>query len=860
MRFPKGHIFILVLIALGVLLMCTVGCGDKDDGDGGGGDDDDDDNADAADIFDGDAPMVKDPTGITEVTLPNGLKVLAAENQLLISVEIDVDEETLGEILNEIEDAKCVVVGQLPRSRVLQIETQPGDDLVALMSRFDALPGVINAGLNLIGDISARHNNLSGLQAWYRTNVAPVMRPTPCAALNPNPATFTGDEWIDDILARDGWGEETGSTDVTVATVDSGFDLSMDLIVDSRITRIDFNGAAITEEDGDPDGGSHGTYTTTFAAGDGGDGVSDAVGVCWNCSPMSVRALAQVNGDWVIPLANVEAGIETAINNGAAVVNVSIGGLLPADWPGTEANFLLLQQYFREIVTPAVDAARRGDALVTFAAGNEGEGIDGNHLPGSTNYIANTTVYDDDQLLPTGTNESENGWQTNALIVAATTAGEAFNESLTPADKMAAFSRRGDVVNIAAPGENVGVGDNTSHNGTSFSAPIVAGAAGLVKTANPDLIAPEVRQILLDSANGEVLASEDVKVGAGLLDLSRAVEMAKASAEVPVLDTIEATLGQGDTHTASIPFSFEGAVGLDILFMVDTSGSFGDDIDTLQEQATALVAELSVLAENINFGVSSFADFPFDPFGDPSEGDEAFVLDQAITDDLDAVYNAIDQLDQPLNYGMDEPESQLEALYQAATGAGRDLNSDGDYDDLGELAPRDIGWRPDTVKVVILSTDATFHNFSFESDYPGATREETLTALAEAGVIVIGLDSGDTQGQLQDIVDQTSGLFFELSSDSAEIVSAIYDGIYDVTQQMDLTIQIVNDPEGFVTAVVPETHFAVESGDEVTFQVTLTGVLNEPVADLEFMNIRLWIMGNGGILARVPVRIVVPER
>jgi len=161
--------------------------------------------------------------------------------------------------------------------------------------------------------------------------------------------------------------------------------------------------------------------------------------------------------------------------------------------------------------------------------------------------------------------------------------------------------------------------------------------------------------------------------------------------------------------------------------------------------------------------------------------------------------------------------------------------------------------------VIILATDAPFHNFTPEPDYPGADLATALEALKEKGVIVIGLDSDDTDGNLLHVVEETEGLFFELSDDSAEIADAIYEGIYEVTQVMNLSVRVLNDPEGFVTEVDPEVRYAVETGETVRFTIRFSGVLDEPVAALAFRNIRLWVTGSGGILARVPVEVRVPE-
>lgn len=122
--------------------------------------------------------------------------------------------------------------------------------------------------------------------------------------------------------------------------------------------------------------------------------------------------------------------------------------------------------------------------------------------------------------------------------------------------------------------------------------------------------------------------------------------------------------------------------------------------------------------------------------------------------------------------GGDNPESQLEALYQVATGVGRDVNDDGDYTDFGELTPSSIGWRTGALRVVFFATDAPFHDSDTESSYPGAGSVETVMALQEAGIQVVGLQSGDSssaQSDILSIVSATGGSSFALSSDSSEI-------------------------------------------------------------------------------------------
>ncbi len=78
-------------------------------------------------------------------------------------------------------------------------------------------------------------------------------------------------------------------------------------------------------------------------------------------------------------------------------------------------------------------------------------------------------------------------------------------------DRKAAFSAYGNTVDIFAPGVNILTASRTGYggaefgnnyqysNGTSFSAPLIAGAAALLKSANPNLTNEEIRGILVSS-------------------------------------------------------------------------------------------------------------------------------------------------------------------------------------------------------------------------------------------------------------------------------------------------------------------------------------------------------------------------
>ena len=97
------------------------------------------------------------------------------------------------------------------------------------------------------------------------------------------------------------------------------------------------------------------------------------------------------------------------------------------------------------------------------------------------------------------------------------------------------YSNYGDWCDVAAPGENIystavledSLADGYMEmNGTSMASPMVAAVAALVKAANPDLSAVEVRDILCATATDLHTSQKDDESGWGLVNAEAAVEAA----------------------------------------------------------------------------------------------------------------------------------------------------------------------------------------------------------------------------------------------------------------------------------------------------------------------------------------------
>lgn len=162
----------------------------------------------------------------------------------------------------------------------------------------------------------------------------------------------------------------------------------------------------------------------------------------------------------------------------------------------------------------------------------------------------------------------------------------------------------------------------------------------------------------------------------------------------------------------------------DIYFLMDTTGSMGGEIANLKRDLTTgsflagcgngIVGAIRCTIPDAWFGVGQHDDYPVSPYGDAGWGDIVYRNWQNITASLPAAQAAVNSL--ALHYGMDGPESQSQALWAIATGGGL-----GPYlaPQTGCVAPT---WgypcfRAGTIPIVILFTDAPFHNGPYGYNY-----------------------------------------------------------------------------------------------------------------------------------------------
>jgi type VII secretion-associated serine protease mycosin len=261
------------------------------------------------------------------------------------------------------------------------------------------------------------------------------------------------------------WTTTTGQG-VIVAVVDSGSGPHPDL-AENLLPGRSIIGTVESQDGRDIDASGHGTHVAGIIAAVANNGIGGS-GVAPNAKILPIQVLDQAGqGD----ARDVAAGVRLAADNGARVINLSLGG-------ATESSSL----------TQAITYANDKGVLVVAAAGNGGAA-------------------------------DKPKWPASLDLTLAVTAVDQANNATS-------FDQRGDYIDLSAPGANIvstAKGDYVTLSGTSMAAGFVAGAAALLFAAEPRVTNAQVRDILLRTASDIGEPGRDVTFGAGLINMVAAL-------------------------------------------------------------------------------------------------------------------------------------------------------------------------------------------------------------------------------------------------------------------------------------------------------------------------------------------------
>ncbi len=277
-----------------------------------------------------------------------------------------------------------------------------------------------------------------------------------------------------DIKAGPAWDETKGDPTTIIAVLDSGVDMTHVELAGKVVS----TGRDFANDDFDAtDDNAHGTHVAGVAAADTDNGQGIA-GVAWNARILPVKVVeADGTGlySWVIE------GIVWAVDQGARVINLSLGGDEPDDFLEDACRY----------------AFEKG-VVVVAAAGNDGASV----------------VY-------------PAAYDRYVLAVAATDAK----------DRRASFSNTGPEVDVAAPGVYIlgpcpqwyageGYLPYLFVSGTSQATAHASGLAALILSVKPWLRPAEVMNVIrytADDVNKAEKPGRDNELGYGRINMERAL-------------------------------------------------------------------------------------------------------------------------------------------------------------------------------------------------------------------------------------------------------------------------------------------------------------------------------------------------
>lgn len=260
---------------------------------------------------------------------------------------------------------------------------------------------------------------------------------------------------------------------------------------------------------------NHGTHVAgTIAAADNNFGV---IGVAHEAELVAVKVLSEFSGSG--PFSAINAGIIYAANNGADVINMSLGATLNKNGTLIDADgneYKIPAVYIQDIILAqqrAVNYAYSKGTTVIASAGNDGINYDG-----FSSYIK----------LPGGLN--------NVVTISATAPEGWFFDPSSNYDVPASYTSHGrSLIDLAAPGGDgdvslydmiVSTGSNGWYfsSGTSMAAPHASGVAALIIAKNGGEMAPHnVEKQLIKTADHVDTKGQSVYFGKGRINAYRAV-------------------------------------------------------------------------------------------------------------------------------------------------------------------------------------------------------------------------------------------------------------------------------------------------------------------------------------------------
>lgn len=396
--------------------------------------------------------------------------------------------------------------------------------------------------------------------------------------------------WLEAVDARQAWDYTEYFSDIYVGVLDAGFDTSHPELQD----KIYFPNSKAARRNFPND---HGTHVAGIIAAEMNNGIGLA-GICNKADLICVDWEPNILQFWSTDLA-IFFGFSDLVKAGAKVINLSLG--ISSSNLENDAGFIYGSLIPKAVSLMMASLLNKGyDFLVVQAAGNgnfDGVPIDvvnNGHFCSITedNIYTGTYGVSEEDILD--------------RIVRVASAGN-YNGNNTYC--ISSFSNAGELVDIAAPGEDIYSSvytyDYGHMSGTSMAAPVVTGVASLVWSVNPAFTGAQVKDIICTSYDSRVTTPDGFEYQYGLGTPDYPMVNAKLSVEEALrrsrndMGMISGTAAKssdkiafGETEITVLPdgsFSFMLPAGEYPLIITSTNGT------VIETSVTVIAGETTVL-------------------------------------------------------------------------------------------------------------------------------------------------------------------------------------------------------------------------------------------------------------------------